>query len=1040
MEDYLYPLVWLSESFLKHNPFYSYGGRNPLLHQTEIVAKSLFLKPTRMLIADAVGLGKTITALRILAMKNRYRRLGRVLIAAPGILVDQWRDEMTSMGIPLKLISRENRDFLRSHEELPGGWWYIGSIDTIKRKEYMEFLERSRWDAIVIDEAHRVGLTGSTPNQRFLAISRLIRRNRDAIVILLSATPHKGKARDYLARLSLLDPTLYEAVKLEGLDKHFDTPDFYMRTHNVLLYRRSKEDVNRVYEGREVFKPSKMIAVLVEPNETERRLLRTVTWLAEKYVGMFYAHMMEELDLSTGKAQAITALLRTILVKRGLSSPNALFKTFEKLVVTRGEIYKQRKKGKSLEEATKSAEEKLQEYYEKIEDMLSGEGGDIEKDFDDVFNEIEAYLSIFLADDASHKLQEASGYAEKILSGSVADSKLEALKKILEAALTSEPDELPEEFRDLPAKRKVIVFTEFRDTAEYIGSKLEEWIKREFGDPGIIKVFTAEQKDSIEEVKNWLAEDGPRILVTTDVAGEGLNLHYANVLVNYEITWSPIRMEQRIGRIWRYGQDKITYVFNLFLADALEKMVAEVVFSKLYGITVSLGKQDPIMGEKILVSTIKNELLEHAVEEGEHIRGLVPVEIEYKGRRVSLSEPQIIDLVTRDAEGFIRSFIKALSDMLKEIKRKRIFPEESRETVKRDLQLFTGFTDTGRALEAARRIVYAIAEILDYNVEERGDRIILVPPRHKSITSKTFELSLRNPERILRRVVEFFKDVKGGRYFFYPGEEKRILLVSEAEVRLGGETVYREPVGVSVGFEDGSITILRGDALVEEFTDLLSKSIIVHEVYGIDDLLRDLEEARDSAHSAYYGEVLEKGAVKFLEGVKSYEDVKKRLGGREFFHTMEARVIIGKPRFIFISNAFLPDAGEIPEGTVKGWADREAVRVVMDVERRNGREPVRVSEEEHYDVKSIAKDSYDRITEERIIEAKLKEKNQLWFELEEREVEVAEKMRDKYWVYLVYGAMRDKPIVLAIRDPLSTLPHRIAGEVVRRKRVIFGAK
>lgn len=70
----------------------------------------------------------------------------------------------------------------------------------------------------------------------------------------------------------------------------------------------------------------------------------------------------------------------------------------------------------------------------------------------------------------------------------------------------------------------------------------------------------------------------------------------------------------------------------------------------------------------------------------------------------------------------------------------------------------------------------------------------------------------------------------------------------------------------------------------------------------------------------------------------------------------------------------------------------------------------------------------------------MKEKNQLWFELEEREVEVAEKMRDKYWVYLVYGAMRDKPVVLAIRDPLNTLPHRIAGEVVRRKRVIFGAK
>ena len=123
MRVYLTPLLWIAENYLKYNPFFIYGGKNPLLHQTEIVAKSLFIKPTRMLIADVIGLGKTITALRILKAVNNYRKLNRVLIAVPSVLIDQWVSELKSMGINPQVIERKVLDFLVKHPVLPSSWY-----------------------------------------------------------------------------------------------------------------------------------------------------------------------------------------------------------------------------------------------------------------------------------------------------------------------------------------------------------------------------------------------------------------------------------------------------------------------------------------------------------------------------------------------------------------------------------------------------------------------------------------------------------------------------------------------------------------------------------------------------------------------------------------------------------------------------------------------------------------------------------------------------------------------------------------------------
>jgi len=1028
---YLAPVLWLAENYLKYNPFFIYGGRNPLLHQTEVVAKSLFLKPTRMLIADVIGLGKTVTALRILKTLSSYRRLNRVLVAVPSVLVDQWIDEMRSMGISPQVIERRNLDFLAKHSVLPAGW-YIGSIDTLKRPEYMIILKRSKWDAIVVDEAHKLGVLGREPNLRWQSLGGLIRENRDAIVLLLSATPHRGKANDYLARLALIDPTLLEVTNIGALERVFDKPDYYQRTHNIIVFRRSKEDVNKVYECIEVFKPCNMLAVLIEPNEDERLLLRTVTELAVSYLSKYYGYVMETFGWKTGRVQGVIALLRTLLVKRGLSSPQALVKTFSKLVEKRGRFLELIEEGYSPEEAQEKIAEELERYGRKLDELLTGDIGEHEEELDEEFDKLTPYFDRFLDEEFREELKTAVEYAKRILLGDVKDSKLETLKKILRLVLQASPDELPEDFRDL-ASGKAIVFTEFKDTAYYLYDRLRKWAEEEFGNRDIVRIFTSDNRGEIEEIKRWLAEEGKRVLVTTDVAGEGLNLQCANVLVNYEIAWSPVRLEQRIGRVWRYGQSRVTYVFNLFLADALEKEVAEIVFAKLYGITISLGKLEPIIGEKVFLSTIRRELLEHAIEEEKAVGGLVPVEIEFKGRKLSLSEMRIIDLVAKDAKAFVVAFIKALKKLIREIKFKRVYPHSvEAEKVRKDLRYLTGFSDTKEADESARMLLRLVAEILDAEIDEQDSRILL-----KLENGRIIDLLSSSPEKILEGLLRYFSCSDYVKYFVFRGNEKKVLLLTEAKFLVGGEVRYKEPIGIVADFCTKSINILRGKTLVKEIFELLMKSIPIDEVHGLSNMLSSIPSIINASYNTFYENEAREGAIRIIEAVKEYENFKKKLRGIEFFETNEPQVEIEEFRFVFFSSAFLPEVSEVVSEEVWSWAEDEALPVIFNYEGLNGREAIRVSGFEHYDIKSVKRDSEGRIIEERFIEVKTKMGKSLTIRLTEEETKVAKEKGDKYWLYLVYGVKTEKPVILAIRNPLERLPFRRKVAIEKREEYYF---
>ena len=1027
MSAALAPLQWISEEYLNYNPFFIYGDKKPLLHQTEVVAKSLFIKPTRILIADVIGLGKTITALRILKTISRYRELRRILIIVPSILVGQWADEVKHViGEKPQVIDRESREFLAQHPKLPAGW-YIGSMDRLKRSEYMNVLERSKWDAIVVDEAHKLGIVGGKPNERLKALGKLIMENREAVVLLLSATPHRGKSNDYLARLALIDPTLLEvATGMTTLDKVFDKPEFYQRTHGVVLFRRSKDDVNRVYEGTEVFKPCKMMAVLIEPTDAEKDILRIVTQLSTTYLSRYYERVTREFRWKEERAQSIISLLRTVLIKRGLSSPAALLNTFDRLIKERGKLEEYLRKGLTPEKAREKIAKELEKEARKLGEMLTGDIGELEEELDEEFGNLADYLGIFLEDvfDFKKELNKALEHAKNIATGQAPDSKIETLKKILKVVLGASSAELPEDFKEL-ASGKVIVFTEFKDTAKYLYGKLSRWAESEFKGKDIVRVLTSENSHEIKDVERWFSEASRAVLITTDVAGEGVNLQYANVVVNYEIAWSPIRLEQRIGRVWRYGQRKTTYVFNLFLADALEKKVADVVFKKLYGISQSVGGLEPILGEQVLLSTIRNELLEHAIEE-KTVGGLLPVEMSLKNEKVPLSEDKIIELVAEDANAFVSAFIEALRRLAEEISSKRVFPSRvNAKSVREEMRYLTGFEDDEAVTRSLKKAIDLLSDQLNLEIEGGDDKIVLKEEGY------TYELPM-NPERLVEKLQDI-PEVKRAtemltKYFVYEDERKEVMILSSVAVYIGNEVRYREPIGIIADFEGADKLVLRdlhitrGEQLIDKIVEVLSRAIPVDEICGMDYLLNYItNDVLQASHNKFYESELRKGAVKLIELLRNYEKEKKKLGGKEFFNAQDPVVKIEQPKFVMISSAFLPEVSEKPSNEVWGWTEEVAKPVVNYYEQLKGREASWVSGQEHYDVLSVRKDERGETVEERYIEIKVKTGRALNISLTGEEYGAAREKEDKYWLYMIYGVKTGKEVILCIRNPTEKI-------------------
>ncbi|MEM3938219.1 MAG: DUF3883 domain-containing protein [Desulfurococcaceae archaeon] len=1011
----LHLLRVLAENYLR-NPFFALPLSvsrpvEPLLHQTELVARALLINPTRILIADTIGLGKTVEALRVLHALSMLQPLKRVLIVVPTVLEKQWMSELERFGVKAGSTS-DLLEELRERGDAEG--YYVVRMDTVKKREYIDKVRRVAWDAIIVDEAHRLA-----PRILREEIAKLARDNPSATVLLLSATPHRGDEKKYLYLLSILDPDVEKLIPREKKAKPKVGSDFYAATHTVLVHRRTKEDVNRVYEQRELFKPAVMLSVLIEPTPEEQKLLNDLVALGRSIVARYYRRAQEAGRYEAKRARAVSALLSMLLIKRGTSSPRALVETFARIASKRaGEVAATG--GTKIEKALKKVRAELRR-------GIAGEG---EVEPDEAFNELADALreANLLRDGEITLLRGTASIAERLISGELRDSKVEFLLRLVELA-KSKPGGV---FSDL-GDAKILVFTEFKDTAYYVYSKL----KSRLGEDAV-RVLTSDNRDEYPEVVKWLEKPGVKVLVATDVMSEGLNLQAANVLVNYEVVYSPVRLEQRVGRVWRYGQRRTVYVFNLFLLNTYEEKIQRILFSKVYSIVETVGKQELGLGEEaylvtlrntIFDETIKRKLGESAFDELSRYIGALPLtRVLRKEKAVGKDERRVHpeevilrkliesgdDKYAEHLEKLAERFVDELVGIAERIKRSRVYPgQASRQSVESALYSVCGIRNHEEARKLAALLLETYCRLASCiaKPENPVESINMVAARARA---------------------EEDSPPPGTLYFAVNNPGRRVYVLYRATVSLGNRTIS-DLVGVEIDVDGDRIAPLRGLPLVDAVSRMLPESLPVDEVHG---RLRDRLE-QYAEHYAGYAKSEGLALGKALESTRKYEEAKRttfsRLGLKpNSFYTTEISDVSMQPLAVFFTLGFLPESTYTSAtGVWGGFEKKYLLEVVAELERRAGREPRLVNLEEHYDVYSRSS------TEERYIECKGFVKPRLEFELTESEYKTAESLGDKYWLYLVYGAGTSDPVVLAIRNPAKRLPFTRREVTISLRRFCF---
>jgi superfamily II DNA or RNA helicase len=523
-------------------------------YQLVPVLRAIRMSRVRLLLADGVGLGKTIQAGLVLTELIARRLAHRILIVTPaGPLLDQWKTEMSErFGLRLDVIDRARLEEIRRSTELganPFDHIPLGltSIDFLKQERVLDMLERASYDAVVIDEAHHcaeVGAAGDREDSLRRRLAEVLARRCDAL-LLLTATPHDGNDRSFASLCELLDPSLVDGRGVLRGDRY--------RPHVV---RRLKRHVVDPVTGAPRFKDR-----IVEP--------RPVTASPSKHPA-FVALQRALLDLLAPelrrafRARRYSDVLAFLaLLKRSVSTVEACRDT---LAVVASRFHQSLTAGAEDQEARRERLRTLREYHRRLER------------FGTVGLEEERQQEILEAEDLGQQLAEIerqvrAGSRTLTRVSSVVEA-LDELGGLAEEALDHDPkpEQLAEEIaaiRQTAPESNVLVYTEYTSSQRALVRALRR--------AGLGQVLTMSGDDD-DRTRGAITErfrtcDGV-VLVSTDAAAEGLNLHArCHQLLHLELPFNPNRLEQRNGRIDRYGQTHNPVVRYLFLRGTFEERI-----------------------------------------------------------------------------------------------------------------------------------------------------------------------------------------------------------------------------------------------------------------------------------------------------------------------------------------------------------------------------------------------------------------------------------------------------------------------------------
>jgi superfamily II DNA or RNA helicase len=562
----------------------------PLPHQITAVYESMLPRqPLRYVLADDPGAGKTIMAglfIRELLMRADAKR---VLIVAPGSLVEQWQDEMfEKFGLTFSLFSREQVEQSRSGNPFDDIDLLVARVDQLSRAEDLqEKLRLSHWDLIVVDEAHKLSASyfGNKVNKtkRFQLGELLGSITRH--FLLMTATPHNGKEEDFQLFMSLLDSDRFYGKFRDGAHK-VDVTD--------LMRRMVKEDMLR-FDGTHLFPPRLAYTVNYKLSDLEAALYEAVT----DYVRTEFAKADK---LADGGRKGTVGFALTSLQRRLASSPEAIYQSLKRRrnkLQRRVEEEKLGQRGKSLAETTVGGGKNgVPEDIWESADALSPD--DYEKFEEEVVDQATAAQTIQELESEIIILESLEEQARQVVH-SGQDRKWDELSRLLQ--------DTPEMLDSAGRQRKLIIFTEHRDTLTYLAAKIRGLIGSE---EAVVMIHGGVKREDRRKVQELFRNDPPtRVLIATDAAGEGVNLQNANLMVNYDLPWNPNRLEQRFGRIHRIGQTEVCHLWNMVASETREGNVFQRLFEKLEVERAALGgRVFDILGEVFEDRSLKDLLIE----------------------------------------------------------------------------------------------------------------------------------------------------------------------------------------------------------------------------------------------------------------------------------------------------------------------------------------------------------------------------------------------------------------------------------------------
>lgn len=999
---------------------------DPLPHQIEAVYGYITKLPRiRFMIADDPGAGKTIMAGLVIKELKLRHLVKRILLVVPGHLKDQWRRELRDrFEEKFMVVDRNLLDALYGENLWLRENQIITSIDFAKREDVLPSISSASFDLIIVDEAHKMSAYKygeKIEKTGRYKLGEILSRNATHYMFL-TATPHKGDPENFRLFLDLLDPGFFatsEMVRASIENKE-----------NNLFIRRVKEDL-KDFEGKPLFLPRYVTTKtfnLGTESPSEKDLYNELS----KYVNTQYNKA-----LSRDKKRNVAFAL-VILQRRLASSTYALFKSLER-------------RKKRLEELLAMSEEQreVQRYqidFDTVEDMSEEERWDEEA----------IWETLSVAENKEELEKEVKNIDDLIrLAKSIIQKEQEIKLRELKISL----NELEQKFIE-PKDKKILIFTESRDTLDYLDRKIKEWGYQVNTIHGSMKL---EERIKAENV----FKNESQILVATEAAGEGINLQFCHLMINYDIPWNPNRLEQRMGRIHRYGQQKEVFVFNLVAEDTREGKVLNKLFKKLEEIRKALGsdKVFDCLSEVLYDKNLSQLMLEAAANARDIDEILKEIEI-------TVNEEYIAKVKENLGESLATRFIDytRIKEIARQAQEHRLIPEYTETYFKK---AFTKAGGKHRELKdgflAIDSIPYDIRKIADEDNFKKSSGELL--KRYPKVTFDK-DISFKNPESefisfghplfeaIMVWVERTFLDsllngatfidpdgVMDGYLLFYEGEirdgtgtvaGKRLFsfYISGEDVRpiypsiiwdlQEGNNVQNNQIDIeslktkTVGFVIKELEGYKCELLTER-----NRQAKVKEKYGFKSLEHLILELDSDLISLYdrksRGENVDLVIRNKEERKLNYESALKEL--KEQIQK-EKSLTMNMPRFVGIIRV---QPGEILDSSLQ--TDEEVEKIGMQVAITYEKEQNRISEDVSsenlgFDIRSTDADGNIRYIE---VKARARQGS---VALTQNEWFKAKRFKDEYFLYVVMNATSSQQLII-IQNPSDRIEPEEQIEVVR---------